>query len=74
MSGLRFVFKTLSLLRIITMLFIWSTPNCGFVRESSEDDKIKKTLQTMLPSNRVLQHQSQAQNYQHYVNLIRDLL
>jgi hypothetical protein len=28
----------------------------------------------MLPSNRVLQHQYQARNYQHYADLIRDLL
>jgi hypothetical protein len=28
----------------------------------------------MLPSDRVLQHQYQAQNYQHYAELIRDIL
>jgi hypothetical protein len=47
MSGLKFIFRTLSLL---------------------------KTLQTMLPSDQVLQHQHQAQNYQRYADLIRDLL
>jgi hypothetical protein len=31
-------------------------------------------LQTMLPSYRVLQHQYHARNYQHYANLIHDLL
>jgi hypothetical protein len=43
-------------------------------KEPSEEDKIKMILQTMLPSDRVLQHQYLAQNYQHYVDLIRDLL
>jgi hypothetical protein len=36
--------------------------------------KIEKTLQTMLPLDRILQHQYHARNYQHYSNLIRDLL
>jgi hypothetical protein len=36
MSGLRFVFKTLSLLRTIIMLFIRSAPNCGFVRRNHQ--------------------------------------
>jgi hypothetical protein len=43
-------------------------------KEPSEEDKIEKTLQTMLPSDRVLQHQYRAQNYQHYADLIHDLL
>jgi hypothetical protein len=43
-------------------------------KEPSEEDKIEKTLQTMLPSDRVLQHQYQARNYQHYADLIHDLL
>jgi hypothetical protein len=43
-------------------------------KESSKEDKIKKTLQTIPPSDRILQHQYQAWNYQHYANLIRDLL
>jgi hypothetical protein len=42
--------------------------------ELLEEDKIEKTLQTMLHSNRVLQHQYWAWNYQYYVDLIRDLL
>jgi hypothetical protein len=36
--------------------------------------KIEKILQTILPSNRILQHQYHALNYQHYSELIRDLL
>jgi hypothetical protein len=32
------------------------------------------TLQTILPSDRVLQHQYRARNYQHYADLICDLL
>jgi hypothetical protein len=36
MSGLRFVFGTLSLLRTIIMLFIRSAPNCGFVRKNHQ--------------------------------------
>jgi hypothetical protein len=43
-------------------------------KELSEEDKIEKTLQTMLPSDRVLQHQYRARNYQYYVDLICDLL
>jgi hypothetical protein len=43
-------------------------------KEPSEEDKIEKTLQTMLPSDHVLQHQYQVRNYQHYADLIRDLL
>jgi hypothetical protein len=36
MNGLRFVLKTLSLLRIIIMLFIRSMPNCDFVRKNHQ--------------------------------------
>jgi hypothetical protein len=43
MSGLRFIFRTLSLLRTIIMLFIRSVPNYDFVRKNY-DDKIEKTL------------------------------
>jgi hypothetical protein len=43
-------------------------------KEPLEKDNIEKTLQTMLPSDRVLQHQYQAWNYQCYADLIRDLL
>jgi hypothetical protein len=43
-------------------------------KEPSEEDKIEKTLQTLLPSNQVLQHQYRARDYQNYVDIIRDLL
>jgi hypothetical protein len=36
MSGLRFIFRTLSLLSTIIMLFIRSAPNCGFVRKNHQ--------------------------------------
>jgi hypothetical protein len=36
MSGLRFVFRTLSLLRTIIILFIRFAPNCGFVRKNHQ--------------------------------------
>jgi hypothetical protein len=36
MSGLRFVFRTLSRLRTIIMLFIRYAPNCGFVRKNHQ--------------------------------------
>jgi hypothetical protein len=39
---------------------------CFCEKEPSEVDKIEKTLQTMLPSNRILQHQYRAKNYQTY--------
>ena len=45
---------------------------CG--KEPSDADKIEKTLQTMIPSDRVLQHQYRARNYQTYSELIHDLL
>jgi hypothetical protein len=43
-------------------------------KEPSEEDKIEKTLQTMLSSDRVLQHQYRARKYQHYADLIHHLL
>jgi hypothetical protein len=45
-----------------------------YEKEPLEEDKIEKTLETMLPSDRVLQHQYRAQNYQRYADLICDLL
>jgi hypothetical protein len=45
-----------------------------YEKEPSDEDKIEKTLTTMLSSGRVLNHQYRAQNYQHYVELIQDLL
>jgi hypothetical protein len=45
-----------------------------YEEEPSEEDKIEKTFQTMLPSDQVLQHQYWAWNYQRYADLIRDLL
>jgi hypothetical protein len=38
-----------------------------------DTDKIEKTLSTMLPSNRVLQQQYMAKNYQLYSHLIHTL-
>jgi hypothetical protein len=43
-------------------------------KEPSDEDKIEKTLITMLPSDRVLKHQYCARNYQHYSEFIHDLL
>jgi hypothetical protein len=43
-------------------------------KEPSEVDKIEKTLQIMLPSDRILQHQYRAKNYQTYSDLVHDLL
>jgi hypothetical protein len=43
-------------------------------KEPSEADKIEKTLQTMLPSDRILQYQCRSKNYQNYSNLVHDLL
>jgi hypothetical protein len=43
-------------------------------KEPSDEDKIEKTLTTMLPSDRVLKHQYHARNYQRYSELIHDLL
>jgi hypothetical protein len=47
---------------------------CFREKEPSEEENIEKTLQIILPSNRVLQHQYRVQSYQHYADLIRDLL
>jgi hypothetical protein len=75
MNGFRFIFRTLSLSRTIIMLFVRSAPNCIFCeKEPSKEDKIEMTLQTMLPSDWVLQHQYWAWNYQGYADLIHDLL
>jgi hypothetical protein len=43
-------------------------------KEPSEADKIEKTLQTMLPLDKILQHQYHAKNYQTYSDLVHDLL
>jgi hypothetical protein len=43
-------------------------------KEPSYEDNIEKILTTMLSSDRVLKHQYHAQNYQHYSELIQDLL
>jgi hypothetical protein len=43
-------------------------------KEPSEEDNIENALQTMLHSNQVLQYQYRTQNYQHYADLICDLL
>jgi hypothetical protein len=43
-------------------------------KEPSEADKIEKTLQTMLPSDRILQHQYRAKNCQTYSDIVHDLL
>jgi hypothetical protein len=43
-------------------------------KESSDEDKIEKTLTTMLSSDRVLKHQYRGRNYQHYSELIHGLL
>jgi hypothetical protein len=43
-------------------------------KEPLEEDKIEKTLQIILPSDRVLQRQYRAWNYQCCADLIRDLL
>jgi hypothetical protein len=43
-------------------------------KEPSETDKIEKTLQTILLSDRILQHQYYAKNYRTYSNLVHDLL
>jgi hypothetical protein len=43
-------------------------------KEPSEADKFENTLQTMLPSNKILQHRYHAKNYQTYSDLVHDLL
>jgi hypothetical protein len=45
-----------------------------YKKEPFKADKIEKTLQTMLYSNRILQHQYCVKNYQTYSDLIHDLL
>jgi hypothetical protein len=47
---------------------------CFCKKESFEADKIEKTLETMLPSGRILQHQYRVKNYQTYLDLVHDLL
>jgi hypothetical protein len=49
-------------LKIIIMSFIKYVLGCVFVRDPSKVDKIEKILQTMLPSDRILQHQYHARN------------
>jgi hypothetical protein len=47
---------------------------CFCEKKPSEADKIKKTLQTILSSDKILQHQYRAKNYQTYPDLIHDPL
>jgi hypothetical protein len=47
---------------------------CFCDKEPSEVNKIEKTHQTMLPLDRILQHQYCDKNYQTYSYLIHDLL
>jgi hypothetical protein len=47
---------------------------CFCEKEPSEEGKIKKTLQTMLHLNRILQHQYHVKNDQTYLDLVHDLL
>jgi hypothetical protein len=57
------------------MLFIRFVLNYGFVeKEPSVEDKIEKTLTTILPSGRILKLQYHARNYQLYSKLVQDLL
>jgi hypothetical protein len=42
-------------------------------KKTSEADKIEKTLQTMFPSDRILQHKYRVKNYQTYSDLVHDL-
>jgi hypothetical protein len=43
-------------------------------KEPSDEEKIEKTLTTMLPSDRVLKHQYHIRNYQYYSEFVQDLL
>jgi hypothetical protein len=43
-------------------------------KEPSDEEKIEKTLTTILPSDRVLKHQYRARNYQHYSEFVQYLL
>jgi hypothetical protein len=43
-------------------------------KEPYKVDKIEKTLQTMFPLDRILQHQYCIRNYQNYSDLIHDLI
>jgi hypothetical protein len=65
MSGYTYAFRIINLLEIIIMLFIRYVLNYGFVKkEHSDEDKIEKTLMSMIPSDRILKHQYRARNYQ----------
>jgi hypothetical protein len=49
-NGLRFVFRTLSLLRTTIMLFIRSAPNCVFVRNNHQKrTRLKKLFKLCFP-------------------------
>jgi uncharacterized protein YdiU (UPF0061 family) len=43
-------------------------------KEPFDEDKIEKTLTTMLPTDWFLKHKYHARNYQRYLELIHDLL
>jgi hypothetical protein len=57
------------------MLFIRFVLNYSFMKKKpSNEEKIEKTLMTLLPSDRILKHQYHARNYQYYSELVQDLL
>jgi hypothetical protein len=74
MSGLRFVCRIKSIEDNNHAIHKVYAKLRFYENEPLEEDKIEKTLQTMLPSDRVLQYQYWAHNYQRYADLIRDLL
>jgi hypothetical protein len=74
MSGLRYVFRTISIEDYNHAIYKVYVKLRFCEKEPSEEDKIENALQTMLHSNQVLQYQYRTQNYQHYADLIRDLL
>jgi hypothetical protein len=74
MIGFTYAYKIINPLETIIILFIRFVLDYGFMRKNlSDEDKIEKTLTTMLPSDRVLKHQYRARNYQRYSELIHDI-
>jgi hypothetical protein len=74
MIGFTYAYKIINLLDINHVVHKICAKLWFYEKEPSDEDKIEKTLTTMLPSDRVLKHQYDARNYQRYSELIHDLL
>jgi hypothetical protein len=74
MSGFTYTLMIINPMEIIITLFIRYVLNYGFVKKNLLMRIRLGRLTIVLPSDRILKHQYCTRNYQHYSELVRDLL